>query len=111
MINGPTFGKMFSNVAHKLPFQAFPPKRSLNTVADRDSSVGTKDVATSREKCSFRLLHFVMLVLLKEKTCDFIVTLCMFLKGAAFPTVLQFLPSLCSFLPASYYRVKGCPRF
>ena len=65
---------------------SFPQRGVPNNVSSRCSFVGTKDVTTLREKHSFRALHSVMLVLLKDKTCDFIVTLCMFYtvcKGAA----------------------------
>lgn len=87
--NSPAYGRIFSNVAQNcLVRPSFPQRGVSNNV----SNIGTKDVTTLREKCSFRVLHSVMFVLLKEKTCNFIVTLCMFLKGAASHTVLQFLP-------------------
>lgn len=68
------------------------PKEEFKYLTDNGSSVGTRDVATLREKCSSRFLHSVMFVSLKRKTCNFIVILCMFFKGAAFPVLMVCLP-------------------
>ena len=62
-LNSPTYGRLFSNVAHRLPFfPPFPQRRVPDNVSNNGSFVGTKDVITLREKCSFRVLHSVMLI-------------------------------------------------
>lgn len=50
----PNIWRIFSSVAQKLPFQAFPWRGVPENVSDNGSFVGTKDVSALREKCSFR---------------------------------------------------------
>ena len=40
----------------------FPQRRVPDNVSNKGSFVGTKDVITLRERCSFRVLHSVMLI-------------------------------------------------
>ena len=53
-LNSLTYGRLFSNVAHR--------RRVPDNVSNNGSFVGTKDVITLREKCSFRVLHSVVLI-------------------------------------------------
>lgn len=43
-------------------FFPFTQRRVPDNVSNNGSFVGTKDVITLREKCSFRVLHSVMLI-------------------------------------------------
>lgn len=111
-LNSPTYGRLFSNVAHRLPF--FPPFLKEEFQIMSPTMVALLELRMwllweRNVRLEFYILSCLFLILLKDKTCNFIVTLCMFFKGAASPTVLQFLPSCCRFLPTLYYWVHAHP--